>query len=45
LKAYISVPYESFLTNSAIQDDLLSFCSIDPTALELTEARKFLRIK
>jgi hypothetical protein len=45
LKAYISVPYESFLTNSAIQDDLLSFCSIDPTASELTEARKFLRIK
>ena len=44
-KAYISVPYESFLTNLAIQNDLLSFCSINPTALELTKARKFLRVK
>ncbi|THD68253.1 MAG: hypothetical protein E7813_11500 [Bradyrhizobium sp.] len=44
-KSYISVPYESFLTHLAIQQDLLSFCSINPTPSELTEARKFLRVK
>jgi hypothetical protein len=44
-KSYISIPYESFLGNFAIQDDLLSFCSLNPTPSELAEARKFLRAK
>jgi hypothetical protein len=44
-KSYISVPYESFLTDLAIQGDLLSFCSMSPTSSELFEARNFLRVK
>jgi hypothetical protein len=44
-KSYISVPYESFLTNLAIQGDLLSFCSMSPTSSELIAARNFLRVK
>jgi hypothetical protein len=44
-KSYISVPYQSFLENLAMQNDLLSFCSMNPTPSELSEARKFLRIK
>lgn len=44
-RSYLSVPYESILTNSAIQEELLSYCSISPAPSELTEARKFLRAK
>lgn len=44
-KSHISIPYESFLGNLGIQDDLLAFCSINPSPSELAEARKFLREK
>jgi hypothetical protein len=44
-KSCISIPFESFVENSAMQDDLLSFCSINPTPSQLTEARRFLRRK